>query len=217
MESDSVRQAPLAMDGATFRALGHRLVDQIAAFLESMPRGPVTRDESPSALRDTLDLNGPLPESGMDAGPLLDRTAQLLFEHSLFNGHPRFFGYITGSAAPIGILADMLAAAVNPNVGAWSLSPVATEIERQAVRWIAEFIGFPASCGGLFVSGGNMANMVCFLAARVAHASRAGWDVRVNGMTAGDSAKLTVYTSAETHTWVQKAADLFGLGTDAIR
>ena len=64
-----------------------------------------------------------------EAGPLLETTAQLLFDHSLFNGHPRFFGYVTAPPAPIGILGDFLAAAVNPNVGAWMLSPAATEIE----------------------------------------------------------------------------------------
>ena len=90
---------------------------------------------------------------------------------------------------------------------------MATEIEAQTVRWIAEFIGFPAACGGLLVSGGNMANFVCFLAARTA---KAGWDVRKAGV--GNSApRLLVYASSETHTWIQKAADLFGLGTDAIR
>ena len=123
MDSNSIRHSPLAMDAETFRALGHRLVDQLAEFLESLPRGPVTHNESPSAVRDALDLTGPLPESGMDPGPLLERTAQLLFEHSLFNGHPRFFGYITAPPAPIGIFGDFLAAAVNPNVGAWTLSP----------------------------------------------------------------------------------------------
>ena len=66
MDGDSARQAPLAMDAATFRTLGHRLVDQLAGFLESMPRRPVTHDESPSSVRDALDLTGPLPESGMD-------------------------------------------------------------------------------------------------------------------------------------------------------
>ena len=94
--------------------------------------------------------------------------AQLLFDHSLFNGHPRFFGYVTAPPAPIGILGDFLAAAVNPNVGAWMLSPAATEIESQTVRWIAELIGYPVDCGGLLVSGGNMANFVCVLAARAA-------------------------------------------------
>ena len=154
------------MDAATFRALGHRLVDQLAACLDAVPRGPVTRGESPSAVRDALDLAGPLPESGMDPGPLLEQTAQLLFEHSLFNAHPRFFGYITSAPAPIGVLGDFLAAAVNANVGAWTLSPAATEIESQTVRWIAALIGYPVDCGGLLVSGGNMANVVCFLAAR---------------------------------------------------
>jgi glutamate/tyrosine decarboxylase-like PLP-dependent enzyme len=214
MDSDSGRRSPLAMDAATFRVLGHRLVDRVAELLASIPQGPVTRNESPSAVRDALDLTGPLPEAGTDAGALLDDTARLLFEHSLFNGHPRFFGYITASPAPIGMLGDFLASALNPNVGAWTLSPAATEIEAQTVRWIAELIGYPADCGGLLVSGGNMANFVCFLAAR---AAKAGWDVRAKGVGGGARPKLRVYVSAETHTWIQKAVDLGGLGTDAIR
>ena len=210
----SNRQAPLAMDAATFRGLGHCLVDQIAELLDALPRGPVTRNESPSEIRKALDLTGPLPESGMEAGPLLSQTAQLLFAHSLFNAHPRFFGYITASPAPIGILGDFLAAALNPNVGAWTLSPAATEIESQTVRWIASFIGYPENCGGLLVSGGNMANFVCMLAAR---AAKAGWNVREHGVSGDTGGKLRLYCSAETHTWIQKAADLSGLGTSSIR
>ncbi len=211
MDNTTGRQAALSMDAATFRALGHRLVDQIAQFLESLPRRPITHDESPSGVRDALGLSGPLPESGTDPGALLEQTAQLLFDHSLFNGHPRFFGYITAPPAPIGILGELLAAAVNPNVGAWMLSPAATEIEGQTVRWIAELIGYPADCGGLLVSGGNMANFVCFLAAR---AARAGQDVREHGVP---GRRLRVYGSSETHTWIQKAADIAGLGTSSIR
>src|ERR671936_1404866 len=108
------------------------------------------------------------------------------------------------------MLGDLLAAGVNANVGGWPLSPVATEIERQAVRWIAELLGFPAG-DGILVSGGNMANFVGFLAARRA---KAPWDVRAEGTSRG---QLRVYCSAETHTWIQKAADMFGLGTDSIR
>jgi aromatic-L-amino-acid/L-tryptophan decarboxylase len=202
------------MDADTFRTLGHRLVEQVAGFLESVPRRPVNIDESPSAVREALDLDGPLPEHGTDPGPLLERTAELLFDHSLLNGHPRFFGYITASPAPIGMLADLLAAAVNPNVGAWTLSPAATEIERQTVRWIAELIGFAPQCGGLLVSGGNMANIACFLAAR---AAKAGWNVREQGAAGESSRRLRVYASQETHTWIQKAADMTGLGTASIR
>lgn len=205
------RTAPLEMDPAEFRALGHRLIDQIAEFLASLPGRPVTTTESPSDVRGALNAGACLPETGAEPGPLLDRAAALLFDHSLFNGHPRFFGYITSSAAPIGALADLLASAVNPNVGAWKLSPMASELEGQTVRWIAELLGYPETCGGLLVTGGNMANFVGFLAAR---AAKSVHDVRKDGM--GGHA-LRLYCSSETHTWVQKAADLFGLGTDAIR
>ena len=214
VKGDSKRHAPIAMDAATFRSLGHRLVDQVAGFLESIPLGPVTPNESPSAVREALNLTGPLPESGMDPGLLLEQTADLLFAHSLFNAHPRFLAYVTAPPAPIGILGEFLAAAVNPNVGAWTLSPAATEIESQTVRWIASLIGYPVNCGGLLVSGGNMANFVCFLAAR---AAKAGWDVREHGVSPDSGHRLRVYGSAETHTWIQKATDLAGLGTASIR
>jgi len=206
-----VRTSPLDMSAATFRAAGHDLVDRIADWLEQMPNGPVTHDDAPSVVRRAIDADRGLPEHGTDAGALLNKAAQLLFRHSLFNGHPRFFGYVTSSPAPIGMLGDLLAAAVNPNVGAWRLSPAATEIEAQTVRWIAELIGVPAGCGGLLVSGGNMANFVGFLAARAARAEQ----IRAAGVRA--TAPMRVYASSETHTWIQKAADLFGLGTDAIR
>ncbi len=206
------RRSPLDMPPEEFARLGHRLVDQIAGFLETLPRRPVTPGESPRDIRGLLGESG-LPASGGSAQALLDETSRLLFDHSLFNGHPRFMGYITSSATPIGALADLLAASVNPNVGAWALSPVASEIETQTVRWIAELIGYPPSCGGLLVSGGNVANFTGFLAARKA---RAPWNVRETGLRAGNG-QLVVYASVETHTWLHKAADLFGLGLDAIR
>lgn len=206
------RNAPLEMSGDQFRSLGHELVDQIAGFLESMRAHPVTPAESSDDIRAALAAHLALPEKGRDAGSLLQTAAKLLFEHSLLNGHPRFYGYITSSPAPLGMLAELLAASVNPNVGAWNLSPMATEIEVQVIRWLAQFIGYPADCGGLLVSGGNMANLTCFLAARSA---MTGWDIRKQGVAAGPS--LCVYASSETHTWIHKAADLAGLGTDAIR
>jgi len=205
------RISPLEMSAQEFRELGALLIDRIAGFLESLPSHPVTPAESPAVVRQALEAHRTLPQRGTDPAQLLHQAADLLFDHSLFNGHPRFWGYITSSAAPIGALADLLAAAVNPNVGAWLLSPMASEIEGQTIRWIAEMLSYPVECGGLFVSGGNMANFVCFLAARQA---RAGFDVRVKGM---DGTRLRAYCSKETHTWVQKAADITGMGTDAIR
>ncbi len=207
----SGREAPLEMSAAEFRSVGHRTVDRIADFLTNMPKGLVTAGEVPSVVRASLPV-GRVPANGMPSEKLLEETVDLLIRHSLFNGHPRFFGYITASAAPIGALGDLLAASVNPNVGGWNLSPIASEIEAQTVRWIAELIGYPADCGGILVSGGNMANFVAFLAARRAKAS---WDIRAQGLAGRP--RFTLYVSSETHTWIQKAADLFGFGTDAIR
>lgn len=213
MEPVLSRSAPLEMRPQEFREIGYELVNTLADFLGSMSERRSAHDATPAGIR-TLLGDGSLPEHGTGAASLIGEAAQLLIDHSLLNGHPRFMGYITSSPAPIGALADLLAAVVNPNVGAWTLSPMATEIERQTVRWIAEMVGYPADAGGLLVSGGNMANFVGVLAARRA---KADWDVRTGGLRSSTAGKLLIYTSCETHTWVEKAADLFGFGTSAIR
>ena len=210
-EAIANRNSPLAVSPNEFRTAGHQLVNRIADFLDSLPTRPVTPGESPSVIRAAMDAARWLPREGAAPAELLDRAATLLFDHSLFNAHPRFWGYVTSSAAPIGTLGELLASAVNANCGAWLLSPMASEIEAQTVRWIAEMLGYPTDCGGLFVSGGNMANIVCFLAAR---AAKAGPDIRTKGTGA---TRLRAYCSAETHTWIQKAADISGLGTDSVR
>ena len=129
------RIAPIEISSDDFRAAGHNLVDAIADFLNSLPERPVGPGETPAEVRRVLG-NAPLPEEGTSPHELLEETANLMFKHSLFNGHPRFWGYITSSAAPIGALADLLASAVNPNVGAWLLSPMASEIEAQTIKWM---------------------------------------------------------------------------------
>jgi len=210
-ETIAPRTSPLNLSPDDFRTVGHQLVDRIADFFESLPQRPVTTGESPSAIRQWLDAGRTLPSEGADAAELLNRAADLLFDHSCFNAHPRFWGYVTSSAAPIGVLGELLAAATNPNCGAWLLSPMASEIEAQSIRWIAEMLNYPTDCGGLFVSGGNMANIVCFLAARQA---KGGSDIRSKGV---GGARLRAYGSKEMHTWIQKAADIAGLGTDSVR
>jgi glutamate/tyrosine decarboxylase-like PLP-dependent enzyme len=200
------------MSADEFRTVGHELVEQIAHFYESLDTRELTREASPDAIRQLLGT-GELPEKGTDAAQLLADVAPMLFDNSLHNGHPKFFGYITSSAAPLGALADLLAAAVNANIAKWDLSPVASEIESQTIRWIADFIGYEPECGGLMVSGGSMANFLAFVAARTA---KAPWDLRDDG-NYGDDRRLTAYVSREAHTWVQKAADVCGLGAQGIR
>ena len=107
------RVAPVAMDGEQFRALGHELVERIATFLDTIGERPVTTAETVGLIRGLIGAEAGLPEQGADTRALLAKTTEILFDHSLHNGHPRFYGYVTSSAAPIGMLGDLLAAAVN--------------------------------------------------------------------------------------------------------
>lgn len=206
------RNSPLEITKDEFRAIGYRLIDSISDFLDGIDKRPVTRGESPKQLQSILG-NASLPQKASPAAELLLKATDLLLNHSLLNGHPKFFGYITSSAAPVAALADLLAAAVNPNVGAQILSPIATEIEKQTIRWLAEFIGVSPVYGGILVSGGNMANFTGFLTGKTA---KTPVTFKEQGL-ANSSSKLLVYCSKTTHTWVEKAAVLFGLGTGAIR
>ncbi len=206
------RHAPIDLTPAQFREAGHALVDRIAELLASLGERKVTTGLSVNEVRALVAPFGGMPTDGTDARTILDEAAEILTAHSLYNGHPRFMGYITASPAPIGMLADLLAAAVNPNVGAWTLSPVATEIEAQTVRWIAELLGYPSGCSGLLVSGGNQANFVGLYSAIRAVFPRDEPEGRAERM-----ARATIYASSETHTWIEKALDMFGLPPGALR
>ena len=205
-------RSPIELTSKEFKTIGHWLTDMIADFTGSIEKRPVTTNKKAGELQQLLNATS-LPEHGTSATEIFEKTATLLFDHSLLNGHPKFMGYITSSPAPAGALADLLAAAVNPNVGAQILSPIATEIEKCTVKWLAEFIGVDAGYGGILVSGGNMANFTAFLAARTAKAKNA---IKEEGLPAGPG-KMLIYCSANTHTWVEKAASLFGHGANSIR
>ncbi|MDB4870773.1 MAG: Aromatic-L-amino-acid decarboxylase [Gemmatimonadales bacterium] len=213
VDRSAKRSAPADMAPEKFREIGHSLVDAVADFLARLPDAPTASPLLPDAMRSVLGKRG-MPEKGTDIAPVLERFSRDFFRHSTHNGSPRFWGYITSSAAPIGALADLLAAAVNPNCGAWALSPIATEIENESIRWLAQFLGLMGKWDGVLVSGGNMANIVGFIAARKA---KAPWDIRTNGLAAPESRRMVLYGSAEMHTWIYKAADMCGLGTSAVR
>ena len=206
------RHAPIDLSPVEFRAAGHALVDRIADLLATMRDRKVTAGLSVHDVRALVDRFGDMPDEGGDAASIVAEATDLLTAHSLYNGHPKFLGYVTASPAPIGMLADLLAAAVNPNVGAWTLAPVASEIEAQTIRWIAALLAYPATCSGLLVSGGNEANFVGIYAALRATFPREETAQRSERM-----ARATIYASSETHTWIEKAIDMFGLPPDALR
>ena len=132
-EFNNERTSPVELSPDDFRKAGYKVVDRIASFLDSLPSKPVSPEITRDELQKIIGIQS-LPNRGESTEKILEQAADLLFKYTTFNGHPKFWGYITSSAAPIGALGDLLAASVNPNVGAWNLSPVATEIEAQTIR-----------------------------------------------------------------------------------
>lgn len=212
MDKINPRNQLIHLNKEEFQQLGHQLVNKLAEFYATLHKVKVTTAESPAEIQSILGSQT-LPDLGLSPREIITRAADLLVNHSLFNGHPKFLGYITSSPTQIGALADFLAAAINPNVGANILSPMATAIEKQTVRWLAELVGLPSTFSGVLVSGGNMANMTAFLAARTAKAPKI---LKEKGLLNLDK-EMVFYCSKATHTWIEKTAVLFGHGLNAMR
>jgi glutamate/tyrosine decarboxylase-like PLP-dependent enzyme len=166
------------------------------------------------AERDAL-LERPLPDAGLAPETLLEIVRREVFAHPMGNGHPRFFGWVNSPPAPVGILADFLASALDPSCAGGDHAAI--YVERAAVRWLMELVGFPAEGSmGLLVSGGSTASLTCLAAARHRAAAEDGWDVRARGVR-GASAPFVLYLSEEGHSCIRKAAEVLGLGADAVR
>ena len=127
------------------------------------------------------------------------------------NVHPGFMGWVHGGGSAVGMLAEMLAAGLNANLGGRDHMPI--EVERQIVAWTRQMFGFPESASGIFVTGTSMANLMAVLVART---NALGRSVRQHGV-GGEGARLTAYTSTAAHGCIAKAMDIAGLGSDALR
>ncbi|MEX2247901.1 MAG: pyridoxal-dependent decarboxylase [Dehalococcoidia bacterium] len=211
----SVEQPPVDFDwdAGRWRAEGSRLLEVLAAA----STGWDTRRPSPERPDDALAVfAGPLPASPVSFEELLGRIEHDVLPTSAFNGHPRWLAYIMGAPAPVTVLGSFAAAALNQNTGLWRVTPSATAIEVQTLAWIAELLGMPASSEGIFVSGGQMANIVAHAVARDAQTP---WDVRRHGMRGpnGSAPEVRIYASSELHYCHEQAAELLGMGRNAVR
>ena len=204
---------PLAMDPDAFRRLGHAAVDLVANHLAGIRERPVFRPMAPAERTALLDR--PLPDAGTPPDALLDLVRHQIFSHPMGNGHPRFFGWVNSPPAPVGIVAELLAAALDPSCAGGDHAAI--YVERAAVRWLMELVGFPVEGSmGLLVSGGSMASLTCLAAARHRAAAVDGWDVRARGLH-GERPPLVLYLSEEGHSCLRKAAEVLGLGQDGVR
>jgi aromatic-L-amino-acid/L-tryptophan decarboxylase len=195
-------------DWEAMRALGHRMVDDMLNALQSVRERPVWHTVPSEA---KAHLQAPLPQEGQGAEQAYEDFLQHVLPHPMGNIHPRFWGWVIGTGTPFGMLAEMLAAGMNPNVGGGD--HVANFVEAQVLDWLKQAVGYPSEASGLLVSGGSMANMVGLTVARNA---RAGFDVRKFGLDGGFR-QLVLYCSTETHSSVQRAVEVLGLGSDALR
>ena len=195
-------------DWDELRALGHQMVDDMLAYLRTVRERPVWQP-IPAEIR--ARFTGPVPREPQGAARAYADFRDYVLPHPMGNIHPRFWGWVMGTGTPLGALADMLAATMNPNMGGGD--HVANHVEAQVLDWCKEMLGFPAEASGLLVSGGSMANLVGLAVARNA---RAGFDIRKRGVRDA-TGPLTVYGSVEMHSSIQKAVELLGLGGDALR
>ncbi|MEA3511091.1 MAG: pyridoxal-dependent decarboxylase [Actinomycetota bacterium] len=193
------------------RVLGQGTLDIWIELLDRLHGDlPVARDRSATEVRDTVARE--IPTEPMPTEELIAHLREVVFDESMYPGHPGFVAYVSGAGTVPGAAADLIAAGLNQNSGGWRLSPAATEIEQHLMRWFARRFGMPEGSTGYVTSGGAMTNLIGLTLARSQHA---GWDVRADGMRGGP--QLTAYVSSEVHDTIDRAAQILGIGNAGIR
>jgi glutamate/tyrosine decarboxylase-like PLP-dependent enzyme len=195
-------------DWASFRAQAHLMLDDMLGYIEKIRERPVWQP-IPAELR--ARFRSPAPSVGEELAQVHEEFMQDVLPYAQGNVHPGFMGWVNGGGTPVGMVAEMLAAGLNANLGGRDHIPV--EVERQVTAWVREIFGFPQGATGLFVTGTSMANLIAVLIARD---TALGFEVRASGVAA-EPRRLTAYTSNAVHGCVPKAMDIAGLGSDALR
>jgi glutamate/tyrosine decarboxylase-like PLP-dependent enzyme len=187
------------------RRIGRAAADAVAEHREKLLSRPVFGKVADASL-----FREPVPEHGTPFEEVLAFARRHILPYPMGNSHPRFYGFINASADPIGIAADYLASAMNPNC--WGGDHAAIHVEERVVKWLAELLRFPAEAEGILVSGGSMANFTALAAARRAVCPG---NVREEGLV--NQPPPVVYASDQVHSCVDKAVDLLGIGTNNLR
>ncbi len=196
-------------DWSEITRLGHRMVDDLVDYLKGVREMPVHRP-MPEGVKRGFE-QGTLPVEASSADEVYDEVRSNVLPYPHGNIHPRFFGWVVGTGTPVGMLADLVAGAINSNSGFGE--HCAPHVEGQVVSWLREIFGFPEASSGILVSGCSVANLVGLAVARN---TKAGGDVRKTGV-ADLPAGLRIYGSSETHSSNHRALELLGLGRDAFR
>ena len=155
-----------------------------------------------------------LPDDPCDGSEVLAILDQFGSPATIASAGGRYFGFVTGGTLPAALAANWLAGAWDQNAALAAMSPVAAKLESVALRWSANLLGLPDTCGVGFVTGATMANFTCLAAARHAILHRAGWDVEAMGLFGAPP--ITVVVGEEVHVSLLKALALLGLGRSRV-
>jgi aromatic-L-amino-acid/L-tryptophan decarboxylase len=191
-----------------FRKAGHNLIDYIADYLQQVEGKPLFKEVEPSFLNDLFDES--IPDKPQSLKAIQQTLEEKLLPYCTHVNHPGYMGLITPSPNPAGILGDLLASALNQNLGAYSIGPSATAMELRVVRWLNDLIGYDEKAGGNLTSGGMMAN---FTGLKLARDFTTGDVAQYDGL----HGKWAAYVSEERHVSVDKSADAIGLGRNFLR
>jgi glutamate/tyrosine decarboxylase-like PLP-dependent enzyme len=195
-------------DWDAFRAQAHRMLDDMVDFLAGVRDRPVWQPV-PDAVKARLAAALPVAPTPLDQ--VYAEFKDLILPYATGNIHPGFLGWVHGSGTPTGMLAEMLAAAMNANVGGRDHGAV--YVERQVVDWCRDIFGFPAGSSGVLVTGTSMANLIGL---QVARTKRLGRAVRAEGLGEAGQ-RLVAYASNAAHGCIAKAMEISGLGTKNLR
>jgi len=190
------------------RTLGHRMLDDMLDHIQHIRERPLWQP-IPSSVRDRIAETVPLQPTPL--AEVYRDFAENIAPYATGNLHPGFMGWVHGGGTAVGMLAEMLAAGLNANLGGRDHMPIV--VERQILDWVRELFAFPQTASGLFVTGTSMAN---FIAVLVARKRALGSAVRTEGVQ-GIAQHLKAYTSKAGHGCIAKAMDMAGLGSDALR
>lgn len=198
-----------AFDPESFRAEGHKVVDQLADFLvesTSEKRPCVLKHEDPEAmLKSWAGRFGPLPSTPFPEllGEVLDRSNNLL--------HPRYIGHQCTTSLPLAALGGLVGQFLNNGIAVYEMGPVNVAMERQLARWMTGLAGWGPDADGVFTNGGSIGNLTALLAARQAAAEGNVW---VRGV--GSEAPVAVLVPESCHYSVKRAVAIMGLGEEAV-
>ncbi len=186
-----------------FRTFGYAAIDWVAHFLEHTRDYPVLPEVQPGSLVDALPKEA--PESGEDFGQILEDFEREIVPRSTHWNHPRFLGYFANSSPGEGIIAEMLAAALNPNGMLWKSSPAATELEQVTLEWLRQWMGLSPGWFGQILDTASTSTFHAIVAARVR-----------KGHACSD-ASLVLYASKHAHSSIEKGAMAAGIARDNVR